>query len=120
MANTAIGSAELGARARGSSARGLTLRYIAIFLALAGFSGVSLLSAAVFYMLRAKIVTVFSRLFVKDNLCPKYLWLLPLRDLLSFVTWGLAFAGSRVTWRGDLFKLEPGGKIRRLTGNPLP
>ena len=93
---------------------------LAIFLALAGFSGLSLISAAVYYLLRAQIVTVFSKLFARDNLCPKYLWLLPVRDLISFVTWGLAFAGNRVSWRGDLFELEPGGKIRRLRGNPLP
>jgi ceramide glucosyltransferase len=92
---------------------------VAIFLAVAGFSALPLLPAALFYLLRAVIVSVFSRLFVRDNLCPKYLWLLPLRDLLSLITWGLAFTGNRVTWRGDLFKLEPGGKIRRLTGNSL-
>jgi ceramide glucosyltransferase len=93
---------------------------LVIFLLAADFSGLALLSAAAYYLLRSAIVTIFSRLFVRDNLCPKYLWLLLLRDLLSFATWGLAFAGNRVTWRGDLFKLEPGGKIRRLTGNSLP
>jgi len=93
---------------------------LAIFLLAADFTVLTLVSASLYYLLRATIVTVFSRLFVRDNLCPKYLWLLLLRDLLSFVTWGLAFAGNRVAWRGDLFKLEPGGKIRRLTGKPLP
>jgi len=93
---------------------------LVIFLLAADFTVLTLVSAALYYLLRATIVTVFSRLFVRDNLCPKYLWLLPLRDLLSFVTWGLAFAGHRVAWRGDLFRLEPGGKIRRLTGKSLP
>jgi len=93
---------------------------LVIFLLAADFTVLTLVSAALYYLLRAKIVTIFSRFFVRDNLCPKYLWLLPLRDLLSFLTWGLAFTGHRVTWRGDLFRLEPGGKIRRLTGKPLP
>jgi len=93
---------------------------LAIFLLAADFSALSLATAVAYYLLRATVVTTFSRLYVRDNLCPKYLWLLPIRDLLSFATWGLAFAGNRVTWRGDLFKLEPGGKIRRLTGNSLP
>ena len=93
---------------------------LVIFLLAADFTVLTLVSAALYYLLRASIVTIYSRFFVRDNLCPKYLWLLPVRDLLSFVTWGLAFTGNRITWRGDLFKLEPGGKIRRLAGKPLP
>ncbi len=91
-----------------------------IFLLTADFSALTLLSAAVYYLFRFTIVNLFSRLLVKDLLCPKYLWLLPVRDLVSFVTWGMAFIGNRVRWRGDLFELGTGGKIRRVTGNPLP
>jgi ceramide glucosyltransferase len=57
---------------------------------------------------------VFSRLFVRDNLFPRYLWLLPLRDILAFGTWALSFLGNRVVWRSHVFRVLPGGMIRDL------
>jgi ceramide glucosyltransferase len=56
----------------------------------------------------------FSRLYLWDGVFPRWLWLLPIRDMLAFATWGLAFAGQRVRWRGHLFRLLPGGKIVAL------
>jgi len=49
-----------------------------------------------------------------DPYCSRWLWLLPIRDLFAFATWGLAFAGQRVRWRGHLFRLLPGGRIVEL------
>ncbi|SNB46517.1 bacteriohopanetetrol glucosamine biosynthesis glycosyltransferase HpnI [Geobacter sp. DSM 9736] len=63
------------------------------------------------YFVRSIVSLVYSRRFVRDGLLPRYLWLLPLRDLLSFGTWALSFLGSRVRWRGHLFRVLPGGKL---------
>ena len=39
------------------------------------------------------------------------LWLLPLRDLLSFAVFIASFCGRSVSWRDHLFRIEPGGRI---------
>jgi ceramide glucosyltransferase len=39
------------------------------------------------------------------------LWLLPLRDALSFVVFLGSFFGRNVSWRDQLFRVEPGGQL---------
>jgi ceramide glucosyltransferase len=39
------------------------------------------------------------------------LWLLPLRDVLSFVVFLGSFCGRSVLWRDQLFRVEPGGRM---------
>ena len=36
-------------------------------------------------------------------------WLVPVKDLLQAVLWLLAFAGNRIEWRGERFRLRPNG-----------
>ena len=50
-------------------------------------------------------------LVCRDKIIRKFFWLLPLRDLMAFGVWIASFLGSQVVWRGERFKLEPGGKI---------
>jgi ceramide glucosyltransferase len=38
--------------------------------------------------------------------------LYPLRDLMGFCFWAASYWGSRVLWRGRVFELLPGGKMR--------
>lgn len=80
-------------------------------LAVSGFSGAGWLAVLFLYLVRAAVALVFSRRYVKDGIFPRWLWLLPLRDALAFGTWALSFAGNLVRWRGNLFRLLPGGKI---------
>jgi ceramide glucosyltransferase len=44
------------------------------------------------------------------------LWLLPLRDLLSFAVFIGSFCGRNVSWRGQLFHIEPSGIIVERDG----
>jgi ceramide glucosyltransferase len=39
------------------------------------------------------------------------LWLLPLRDLLSFGVFVGSFFGRSVSWGDQLFRIEPSGRI---------
>jgi ceramide glucosyltransferase len=39
------------------------------------------------------------------------LWLLPLRDILSFAVFVASFCGRSVLWGGQLFRVEPGGQM---------
>ena len=37
--------------------------------------------------------------------------LAPLKDLLQVPIWALAFLGNTVVWRGERFRVLPGGKL---------
>jgi ceramide glucosyltransferase len=103
-------------RPGGYLASGITLPFPAAMLAtlLAENSGIGLAAVALLYGVRLTISTIFSRRFVRDNLFPRWLWLVPLRDMLAFFTWALSFLGNKVEWRGSRFVLKPGGKIEEL------
>ncbi len=103
-------------RPGGYLASGITLPFPAALLAsfLAPTPAVGVTAVALLYGARLVVCTMYSRCFANDNLLPKWLWLLPLRDMLSFFIWALSFLGNRVEWRGSRFVLKPGGKIEEL------
>jgi ceramide glucosyltransferase len=103
-------------RPGGYLASGITLAFPAAMLAslLAPSPAVGVAAVALLYGVRLSVGTIFSQRFVQDGLFPRWLWLLPLRDMLAFFTWALSFLGNRVEWRGSRFILKPGGKIEEL------
>lgn len=103
-------------RPGGYLASGITLPFPAAFTAalLAPSLQAGLAAIALLYTVRLAVSTIFSRRFVRDDLFPRWLWLLPLRDMLAFFCWALSFLGNRVEWRGTRFKLKPGGKLEEL------
>ena len=64
--------------------------------------------------------TLISRLFLKsriDGLFGTYagpLWLMPVRDLLSFVLFLASLRGETVHWRGTHFAVEPSGAMSQV------
>ncbi|MBI1920872.1 MAG: bacteriohopanetetrol glucosamine biosynthesis glycosyltransferase HpnI [Geobacter sp.] len=103
-------------RPGGYLASGITQPFPLALLAIviAGFSVSGIAAAALLYAVRFSVALVYSRAFVRDNLLPRWLWLLPMRDALSFATWALSFLGDRVRWRGHLFRVLPGGKLKEI------
>jgi len=83
-------------------------------LAFAGISGSALAAIAGLILIRAMVALRFSRGYVRDNLLPRHLWLLPLKDALYSICWALSFLGRRISWRGDTYELQPGGRIARV------
>jgi ceramide glucosyltransferase len=69
---------------------------------------------AVTLLLRLGVALVVGRSLLGDRQIPKDLWLIPLRDLLAVVVWGVSLGGHTVTWRGDRFRLKDGKLIRIL------
>ena len=49
-----------------------------------------------------------------DRVLQKYVWLLPVRDLLSFGIWCLGLVGKHVEWRGQVFEIVDDGKIVKV------
>jgi ceramide glucosyltransferase len=43
----------------------------------------------------------------------KYLWLLPIHDLLAVGIWAAAFLGNEVTWRGERYRVDRDGRVRK-------
>lgn len=103
-------------RPGGYLASGITQPFPAAFLACI-FSP-TLLSGAVtlsvLYGVRMAVCWYYSRCLVKDGLFPRWLWLLPMRDMTAFLCWAGSFLGNTVVWRGARFRLRPGGKLEEL------
>lgn len=100
-------------RPGGYLASGITQPFSMALLALfvSCFSTTGIAAASILYVARSVVALIYSRCYLRDGIFPRWLWLLPVRDLFSFSTWALSFLGSRVRWRGHLFRLLPGGKI---------
>lgn len=52
---------------------------------------------------------------LKDPVARKFLWLVPLRDLVSFALWFYSFVGDTFEWRGRRLRLTRCGKLVPLT-----
>jgi ceramide glucosyltransferase len=103
-------------RPGGYMASGITLPFLAVLLVnlISAPLQHSLLAILILYTTRLAVTTIYSRCLTGDNLLPRWLWLIPIRDMLGFFTWALAFLGNRVEWRGSRFRLKPGGKIEEI------
>ena len=48
---------------------------------------------------------------LKDPTAKKRLWLIPARDLITFLLWCYSFIGKTIEWRGRKYILKKGGKM---------
>ena len=103
-------------RPGGYFASGITQPFPAALLALAvsGFATAGVAAGLLLYAVRSLVALAFSRRYLRDGIFPRWLWLLPLRDLFAFVVWMLAFLGNSVRWRGHLYRLHNGGRIAEI------
>lgn len=72
--------------------------------------GVALLAWAV--ASREALSITVGRMVVEDPSWFNLLVLYPVRDLMGFFFWAASYMGSRILWRGRVFQLLPGGKMR--------
>ena len=61
---------------------------------------------------RLALSIAVGRLVVRDRSWRNLLVLYPLRDLMGFGFWAASYMGSRILWRGRMFQLLRGGKMR--------
>ena len=55
--------------------------------------------------------------WLRDRILKRNFWLLPLRDLLSFVIWCLSWIGKRVEWRGRVFEVARDGRMIQVSAD---
>ena len=63
--------------------------------------------------IRLAMAIVIGRDVLQDPEVVRWVWLLPLRDLVALLVWIASFAGHTVVWRGDRFHLKH-GRLSRL------
>jgi ceramide glucosyltransferase len=61
--------------------------------------------------LRLAMALVVGLKLLRDSQVLRYLWLLPLRDVVAILVWMTSYTGHTVAWRGDQFILDK-GKLR--------
>ncbi len=52
-----------------------------------------------------------------DPVARQFLWLVPLRDFVSFALWCYGFISNTIKWRNLQFRLTKSGKLIAITGN---
>jgi len=43
-----------------------------------------------------------------------WVWMPPVKDLLDVLVWAGAFCGSQITWRGERYRVLPGGRLAKI------
>jgi ceramide glucosyltransferase len=82
-----------------------------IFLLISEESGLGWAVVATIWTARILMGWIVGVKGLNDKVAARFLWLIPLRDLLSFGLWCGGFIGDRVVWRGKEFRLVSGGKL---------
>jgi ceramide glucosyltransferase len=72
--------------------------------------GVALLAWAI--ASREALSIAVGCIVVRDPSWFNLLVLYPVRDLMGFFLWAASYMGSKILWRGRVFQLLPGGKMR--------
>jgi ceramide glucosyltransferase len=52
---------------------------------------------------------------LNDPQAKKIIWLVPLRDIISFAIWLYSFMGNTIEWRGRRLKLTKSGKLVQIS-----
>jgi ceramide glucosyltransferase len=82
-----------------------------------GFSGYGLSMFACVCALRWGAAWMIGVRRLGDNILRQNLLLVPLRDFLGLFIWSAAVLGRRIEWRGRVFQLEEGGRIKPYKDN---
>ncbi|MEX0268674.1 bacteriohopanetetrol glucosamine biosynthesis glycosyltransferase HpnI [Leptolyngbyaceae cyanobacterium UHCC 1019] len=83
-------------------------------------TGGSILGWSVFgvaWMMRLAMAWFVGIRCLGDPVAQKLFWLVPLRDVASFMLWGYSFMGNTVEWRDRQFRLTRSGKLIALNPN---
>jgi ceramide glucosyltransferase len=71
----------------------------------------SLIALAITLFIRLSMAWIIGVHWLGDRLLLRYFWLVPIRDVLSFLIWCLSWVGKRVEWRGRQYEVARDGKM---------
>ncbi|MEA5503186.1 bacteriohopanetetrol glucosamine biosynthesis glycosyltransferase HpnI [Halotia wernerae UHCC 0503] len=54
---------------------------------------------------------------LRDQVSQKFLWVIPISDLIQFAIWCYGFVDGTIEWRGQRLKLTKGGKLVAITNS---
>ncbi|MBE9037887.1 bacteriohopanetetrol glucosamine biosynthesis glycosyltransferase HpnI [aff. Roholtiella sp. LEGE 12411] len=82
-----------------------------LLLIATGGSVVGWTGLVITWLMRLVMGWVVGVKILNDSVAKKFLWVIPLRDLIHFAIWCYGFVGSTIEWRGQQLKLIKGGKL---------
>ncbi len=89
---------------------GLSWGLLTLFFAHAAMWAWTVLAATL--TLRVIVAVEVGWMVIQDRHALRFLWLLPLRDLVAMLLWLASFTGHTVAWRGVAFRLKDGKLVR--------
>ena len=89
-----------------------------MFLIAMGFSAAGWIAFAVVTAIRFAIALTITLRYTGDRAVLRFLPLLPIGDLIGIVLYVCSYFGSHILWRGERFRLLPGGKLLREDSLP--
>jgi ceramide glucosyltransferase len=98
---------------------GLPLAFLAAALAAsAGWWGIAAAHIITYLSLRLGLAWTTGAWGLGDRGTPKRLWLVPLRDVITFMVWASGFFLKKITWRGLAYEVR-NGKLFPLPSSDL-
>ena len=79
-------------------------------------STASLMLLASTLVIRLTMGWVIGVHWLGDRILKRSFWLVPVRDVLSFIIWCLSWVGKQVEWRGRVFEVSRDGKMIQVCG----
>jgi ceramide glucosyltransferase len=76
----------------------------------------SMACGVAFWGVRVATAGDLQRRLTRQPACWTNAWWVPLKDLLQVALWVCAFAGTRIEWRGEWYRVRPDGRLERLSG----
>jgi ceramide glucosyltransferase len=52
--------------------------------------------------------------YIKGPGVGAWMWLLPVKDLVSFAVWAMSFMGNEVSWKDETYRIDEGGRMVRV------
>ena len=86
----------------------------------AGWTGISVAYLLAYFLLRFGLAWTTGCWGLRDPGAGKRLWLVPLRDAISFIVWVRGFFSDKIVWRGLVYRVQngqlfpvPGASLRK-------
>jgi ceramide glucosyltransferase len=88
--------------------------FATLFLVVSGFSAggwaLFLTNLAVRYLQANHMESTY----IKGPGVGAWMWLLPVKDLVSFAVWAMSFMGNEVSWKDETYRIDEGGRMVRV------